>query len=92
MRLGDAVFAAQVAVRAHGKGSAVFVTEPAGNCRDVHAGFNTDGREEMPQIVMRDSCHSNFLGSASHGFFAILHSEYFRAGRFAISPFPHSQN
>ena len=60
------VFAAQMPVGAHCERSPVFVDEPAGNGRDVHAAFNAHGREEMPQIVVGDTGHADFLAGTVH--------------------------
>ena len=39
----------------HRECAAVLVTEPAGDCRDVHARFNAAGCEQMPQIVVGET-------------------------------------
>ena len=50
--LDDAMFLAEMAVNLHGEGPAVLVAKPARDGRDVHAGLNAGGREEMAQIVV----------------------------------------
>jgi hypothetical protein len=42
---------AQVAIGLHRKRPPVFVTEPTGNCGDVHAGFDATGGERVAQAL-----------------------------------------
>jgi hypothetical protein len=41
-----------VAIHAHSERTAVFVTEPSTNCRDIHAGLDASRRKEMSEIVV----------------------------------------
>lgn len=42
----------------HGQNAAIIVAEPACNSGDIHPGLDTDGRKEVPEIVMS---HSRYL-------------------------------
>ena len=60
-----------MAVGSHRQGPAVIVTEPATDCRNVHAGLDARRGEEMPKIVMGEmrkaqspaGCLKTFLGA-----------------------------
>lgn len=47
-----AVLLAQVAINPHRKGAAVLVAEPSADGRDVHAGLDASGGEEVPEVVV----------------------------------------
>src|SRR5258708_1977376 len=47
-----AVFVAQMPVSAHRQSSAVFVPQPPGNRRNIHARFDAPSGKQMPQVVM----------------------------------------
>ena len=68
LRLRDAVLAPQVAVGFHCQRAAVFVSEPAGDGRNVHAAFDAARCEQVPQIVMRDAIRADFLHARSSAF------------------------
>lgn len=44
-----------MAVSFHGERAAVFMPEPAGDGRDVDSGFDPDGGEQMPKIMVGDA-------------------------------------
>lgn len=48
-----ALFVSQVSVGLHGQGAAVFAPQPAGYTREVNAGFNTAGGEQVAEVVVR---------------------------------------
>jgi hypothetical protein len=85
-RLGNAVLAAQVAVSLHRKNTSVLMAEPTGNGWDVDAAFDTDRCEQVAQIVVCDSCHAHFSGSAIHGALALEDAEKF-GGSLFVRPF-----
>lgn len=47
-RLGETVILPQMAVGFHAQRAAVLVTEPTRNGWNIHAAFDTNGREQMP--------------------------------------------
>ena len=55
----------QVAVDFHRQGSAVFVAQPAADRRDVDAGFDATGGEEVAKVMVGDATDAD--GAASSG-------------------------
>ena len=64
LRLRDVVFTAQMPISFHRQRAAVFVSEPARNCWNIHSRFDTPCCKQMPQIMVRDAFRANFLGCA----------------------------
>ncbi len=89
LRLSNAVLTAQVTVGAHCQGSAVLVAKPAGNGWDVHSAFDSHCGEEVPQIVMGDSGHPDFLAGTIHRFLVLVNEEDFCSCRLVGSVRPH---
>src|SRR5947207_2847139 len=58
---------AQVAVNPHRERAPIAVAQPTRNSRDVHARFNAPRREQMPQIMVRDSWDAEQSASSRHG-------------------------
>src|SRR5262249_37424359 len=59
LRLCNAMLPSQVAVSFHCQRATVLVPEPAGNSRNVNAGFDTPRCEQVPQIVMSDAIYAD---------------------------------
>src|SRR5437773_834622 len=55
------MFTAKVAVGLHCQRTAVLMTQPAGNGRNVHARFDAARRKQLPQVVMNDAMGADFL-------------------------------
>ena len=74
--LCKAVFVAQMSIRFHCQRPAVFVSQPAGNGRNVYAGFYAARREQVPQIMMSDALRSDFLTGAIQSFLRLTDTKH----------------
>jgi hypothetical protein len=54
-----AMLIAQVPVSPHRQGTAVFMSKPPADGRDIDAAFNASGREQVPQIVPSHPVHTD---------------------------------
>jgi len=48
------MFTAQMSINLHRQSTAIFVAKPAAYRRNIHPGFNTGGREEVPESIVRE--------------------------------------
>jgi|GEM_PF-1925585 len=69
-----------MSVRFHRERSAVLVSEPAADCWDVHARFNTGRGEEVSEIVMSELRKAQSPASRLKTFLGVsdLHNRVFR--------------
>ena len=56
----------QVPVRFHAERTAIFVAKPSRDSRNIHAALDANGREEVSQIVMSNSLHSDLCRGVRH--------------------------
>ena len=63
------MFIAQVPIRFHAQRAAVFMPEPPGHGRNIHATLDANGREKVSKIVMSDSLHSDLRRRVRHASF-----------------------
>lgn len=78
LRLSNAVFPAEVAIRAHRQRAAVLMSKPAGNSWNIHAAFDAPCCEEVPQIVMCDAIRPDFLARSIKSLLTFADAEHFR--------------
>ena len=62
-----------MAVCFHAQRTAVFMPEPPRNRWNVHTAFDADGREEMPQIMVRYAFDSDLCGRMRHAVLTLKH-------------------
>ena len=62
-----------MSINFHRQRAAILVTEPAGHCGNIHAGFNAPGGKQMAQIVMREARDIQYATRAIEGTLALLH-------------------
>lgn len=71
-----AVLVAKVAIDFHGRRPTVLVAEPTRDGGDVHAGLDAPGREQVPEVMVRDPCDAHLRAGAGQGAPAFLHEQH----------------
>ena len=70
----------------HRQGTAVLVSEPTRDRRNVDAAFDAPSREEMPQVMVSDASHPDLEGRPVHRLLAFADTHDRMARRRTILP------
>ena len=68
-----------MSVSFHAKRTAVLMAEPARDSRNINAALNANRREEMAQVMMRDSLHPDLRRRVRHAVLTFENAHYRRA-------------
>ena len=76
LRLRETMILPQMAVGLHAQGTAVFMSEPARDSRNIYAALDANRRENMTKIMVRNPFHPDLRSCVRHAVLAFEHSHY----------------